>query len=90
MARLDPDEPAYVVKHAYRELVVTPEQTREFLSSVRQIASFGPAESYESFDVYILENLCIRRVGGTLEENTPARNSAAPDPSGEPECSTRN
>jgi hypothetical protein len=90
MARLDPDEPAYVRRQAYWELVVTPEQTREFLSSVRQIASFGPAESYESFDVYILENPCIRQLGATLEENTAARNSAAPDPSGETECSKRN
>ena len=57
MAReLDPSEPAQTYKEGYNwELRTSPEQVSEFLRATRRLASFSPARSDESFDVYSLD-----------------------------------
>jgi hypothetical protein len=53
---LDPSQPSQVHREGFDwELVTTPEQVRTFQASTRRIASFGPAWSDESFEVYLFD-----------------------------------
>ena len=53
--RLDASAPARVRKEGYNwELATTPEQVLAFQWATCLLASFGPARSDESFDVYLL------------------------------------
>lgn len=53
---LDPALPPQRYKEGYNwEFVTTPEQVRTFQASTRLLASFRPAVTDESFDVYVLD-----------------------------------
>jgi hypothetical protein len=52
---LDPSPPAQIYHEGYNwTLLTTPEQVRGFLAATRFLARFAPAQSDESFDVYLL------------------------------------
>jgi hypothetical protein len=54
--RLDPAEPAYRVQEQYAgSFTSTPQSVARFLASTRRLASFEPATSDESYDVYLLK-----------------------------------
>jgi hypothetical protein len=53
--RLDPEAPARWVPEPYVGRFITdPDQVRRFLASTRLLASFGPAISDETYDLYLL------------------------------------
>ena len=52
---LDPAAPAKVESEGYRiTFSVTPQQTRDFLAATTRLASYGPAQTDENYDVYLL------------------------------------
>jgi hypothetical protein len=55
MHRLRPDRPAFRKREVFVwNFSADPEQTRRFLAATRRLASFGPAVTDESYDVYLL------------------------------------
>jgi len=52
---LDPAAPAKVESEGYRiTFSVTPRQIRDFLAATTRLASYGPAQTDENYDVYLL------------------------------------
>lgn len=53
--RLDPNAPPRIVPEPYVGSFITdPDQVRRFLGATRRLASFGPAMTDETYDVYLL------------------------------------
>ena len=51
----DPAAPAKVESEGYRiTFSITPRQTRDFLAATTHLVSYGPAQTDENYDVYLL------------------------------------
>ena len=54
--RLDADQPAHVVDDGYGRIFrITPDEVRDFLAATTLLKRFGPAQTDETFDVYLLD-----------------------------------